>query len=227
MGGTGLLTLTGSNAYSGTTTVSGGTLQFNGATSSVSGNFSNLATLAFTQGANSSLSGNISGSGSLVQSGKEVLTLTGSNSYTGGTTISAGKLEIGNGGTTGSIVGNVSNSGALEFDRSDTVVFGGAIRGTGSLDQLGNGTLVLTGSNSYTGGTTIDAGVLRIGNGGSGLTGNVSFYNSTTLVFSRSGNLVFGGTITDGDAGQGYSGFLVQLGSGQRDANGKQHLRLQ
>ena len=108
-------------------------------------------------------------------------------------------------------MGNVSNSGALEFDRSDTVVFGSAIRGTGSLDQLGNGTLVLTGSNSYSGGTTIDASTLRIGNGGSSgsITGKVSISNGGVLAFSRSGNVVFGGAITDDGTGT-----LIQLGPG-------------
>ena len=77
----------------------------------------------------------ISGTGSLTQLGGGTLTLTGANTYTGGTTISAGTLQIGNGGTTGSIVGNLTDNTALAFDRSDAVTFGGVISGSGSLIQ--------------------------------------------------------------------------------------------
>ena len=63
--------------------------------------------------------GVISGTGSLVQLGSGALTLTGNNTYSGGTTISAGTLQIGNGGTSGSITGNVTDNGTLAFDRSD------------------------------------------------------------------------------------------------------------
>ena len=92
--------------------------------------------------------------------------LTGANSYTGGTTISAGTLQLGNGGTTGSIVGDVTDNGTLAFNRSDAITFGGVVSGTGSLTQLGAGTTTLTGTNTYTGGTTISAGRLQLGDGG-------------------------------------------------------------
>src|ERR1700736_6236238 len=82
----------------------------------------------------------IVGAGSLDKTGDGVLALTGENTYLGGTTISAGTLQIGNGGTTGSIVGDVTNNGSLVFNRSDVVSFSGNISGTGSLSQLGNGT---------------------------------------------------------------------------------------
>jgi len=91
------------------------------------------------------------------------LILTGTNTYTGGTTISTGTLQLGNGGTTGSIVGNVADNGILAFNRSDSVTFGGAISGTGSVTQVGTGTTILTGNNSYTGGTIISAGTLEAG----------------------------------------------------------------
>ena len=75
-------------------------------------------------------------------------------------------LQIGNGGTSGSITGNVLDNASLAFSRSDTLTFGGAISGSGSLTQSGTGTLILTGSNTYTGGTTISGGTLQIDNGG-------------------------------------------------------------
>ena len=79
--------------------------------------------------------------------------LTGNNTYIGGTTISTGTLQIGNGGTTGNIIGNVNDNGTLTFDRSGTKkIFAGVIRGSGSLTKLGSDTLELTADNIYSGG---------------------------------------------------------------------------
>jgi fibronectin-binding autotransporter adhesin len=90
------------------------------------------------------------------------LILTGSNTYTGGTTISLGTLQLGKGGSTGSIVGNVVDNSNLAFNRSDVVTFSGNVSGTGTLSQLGPGTLTLTGSNNYSGGTIITGGTLSV-----------------------------------------------------------------
>src|SRR5262249_37654394 len=80
--------------------------------------------------------------------------------------ISAGTLQIGNGGTTGSVAGNIVDTAALVFNRSNALTYGGVISGTGSVSKSGAGTLTLTGDSTYTGGTTISAGKLQIGNGG-------------------------------------------------------------
>lgn len=91
------------------------------------------------------------GAGALIKDGIGALVLSGDSSYGGGTTINAGFLQIGTGGTTGSIAGNVVDNGDLSFYRSDAVSFGGLISGSGSVTQIGPGTLTVTGTNSYTG----------------------------------------------------------------------------
>lgn len=184
-GGTGTLILTGTNTYSGGTKINLGTLQIGngGTTGSIVGNVTNNGSLVFNRSDDVSFGGIVSGSGSLEQAGTGRLTLTGANTYTGGTTISNGTLQIGNGGTTGSITGNVTNNGSLVFKRSNDVSFEGSIGGSGSLVQAGTGTLILTGTNWYAGGTTISSGTLQLGNGGTRgrISGDVT--NNGSMVF--------------------------------------------
>lgn len=135
------------------------------------------------------------------------LVLAGNNTYSGGTTISSGILQIGNGGTSGSIIGNVQDNGSLAFDRINAVTYGSVISGTGSLAQSGTGTLTLTGANTYSGGTTINSGALQIGNGGTAgsIVGNVT--NNGALIFDRSDTLIFGDVVSG-------TGALTQEGAG-------------
>ena len=100
--------------------------------------------------------------GSLVKVGSGTLTLSGANSYTGGTTISGGALQLGDGGASGGIVGDVQNNGALVFNRSDEFTFDGVISGGGMVNQIGPGVTALTGANAYKGATTVSAGTLLI-----------------------------------------------------------------
>jgi autotransporter-associated beta strand protein len=188
--GSGTTILTGDNIYGGGTTVTAGTLQLGngGTTGSIIGNVADNGTLAFNRSDIVTFAGVISGTGSLAQAGIGTAILTADNTYSGGTTITAGKLQLGNGGTTGSIVGNVVDNGALVFERSDVVTFPGVISGTGSLAQAGTGNTILTGNNTYSGGTTITAGMLQLGNGGTtgSIVGNV--VDNGALVFERSGD---------------------------------------
>jgi autotransporter-associated beta strand protein len=100
--------------------------------------------------------------GSLIKTGTGTLILSGANAYTGGTTINAGTLQLGNGGTTGSIMGNVVNNSTFAINRSDTFTFSGVISGSGAFQQMGSGTTILTANNSYTGTTTVNAGTLIV-----------------------------------------------------------------
>jgi fibronectin-binding autotransporter adhesin len=110
----------------------------------------------------------------LTKVGTGTLTLSGGNTYTGGTTISGGILQIGNGGTTGSIVGTVLDNGSLVFNRSDAVTLPGIVSGSGSLVQNGSGSLTLTAPNAYAGGTVINQGTLIVENAHALGTGNVT-----------------------------------------------------
>ncbi|MFG1452865.1 autotransporter domain-containing protein [Xanthobacter sp. V2C-8] len=207
--GSGTTILTGASSYTGGTSISGGTLQIgNGGTSgSIAGNITDNATLVFNRADDITYSGVISGTGTLLKAGAGTLVLTGSNTYAGGTTITAGTLQIGNGGTSGWIAGDVANAGALAFERADDITYSGAISGTGTLLKAGAGTLVLTGSNTYTGGTTIAAGTLQIGNGGTlgAITGDI--VNTGALVFSRADDSAYSGAISG-------TGSLLKAGAG-------------
>ena len=207
--GAGTLTLTQNQAFTGTTTISAGVLQLGngGTTGSVSGNIVDNGTLVVNRSNALTLAGTISGTGSLVQAGLGNTTLTADNGYTGGTTISAGTLQLGNGSTTGSIVGNIVDNARLVVNRSNALTLSGTITGTGSLAQDGVGNTTLTADNGYTGGTTIGAGTLQLGNGGT--TGSIvgDVVNNGTLAINRSDALTLSGTISG-------TGALVKQGTG-------------
>jgi autotransporter-associated beta strand protein len=208
--GSGLLTLTGSNTSTGPTTISSGTLQFGGSASlGGAGNVLDNGSLVFNRSAGTTFSGAISGGGNLSQIGSGVLTLLGNNTYSGATTISAGTLQIDNGTASGTLgSGPVTDNSVLVFDRSDNPIFNGVISGGGSLVQAGTGLLTVTGSNVYTGGTTISAGTLQVGNGNAtAALGPGTLTDNSALVFNLSGAPAFGGAISG-------SGSLIQAGTG-------------
>lgn len=191
----GTLTLTGVNTYAGGTTISEGTLKL-GTGASIVDNITNNATLAFDRTDSTEFAGVISGTGSVVKQGTGTTSLTAENTYMGGTTVSAGTLSIGNGGTTGSIAGNVTNNAAVVFNRSNAATYAGNMAGTGSLTKLGAGALTLSGSNTHTGGTTVSAGSLSIGAGGTtgSLSGNIT--NNAAVIFNRSNEQTYAGAIS-------------------------------
>lgn len=106
-----------------------------------------------------SVSAQLTGAAGLTKSTAGTLTLSGTNSYTGGTTIEAGTLRVGDGSATGSLTGNVVNHGTLVFNRSDDLTFAGTISGTGALESIG-GIIRFTSPQTYTGATTISSGYL-------------------------------------------------------------------
>ena len=205
----GTLVLTGANTYSGGTTIAGGALQMGdgGTTGSIQGDVANNGLLRFARSDTMTFAGVVSGSGA-VETRSGTLILTADNSYNGPTTIGIGAtLQLGNGGTSGLIAGDVVNNGTLSFARSDAATLDGAISGSGGL-QVQSGSLILMGNSSYAGATHIAAGAtLQLGNGGTAgsITSNVA--NAGTFAFNGAGALAYGGTISG-------SGTLRQIGSG-------------
>ena len=202
---TGTLKLGNANALgviSNDLTINGGALNLNGnsvTVGSLSG--SNGAVIASgiagtvtvkTIGSSSSIYSGIIQNGSgivgLIQAGTGMLTLTGSNSYTGGTTITTGTLQIGNGGSTGSINGNITDNGSLVFNRVNAIAVTGTISGSGSLVQKGAGILTLSASNSYSGGTIISSGTVNFTNGALGSSGAISFTGAGGTLQYAAGN---------------------------------------
>ena len=153
--------MTADNSYTGGTTITLGTLQLGeGAGGSMAGSIVgdviNRSALIFNRSNTHTYAGVISDIGSVTQRHGTTV-LSGDNTYTGGTTIVAGALQLGAGGATGGIVGNVVNNGSLIFNRGNTYTHGGVISGAGNVVQRGAGTTVLGGVNTYTGGTAVNS----------------------------------------------------------------------
>ncbi|QHL90472.1 autotransporter domain-containing protein [Sphingomonas changnyeongensis] len=195
--GAGTLTLTGTNSHQGGTTVEAGRLV--ASTTTLSGNVTNNGVFELAQTGNGTFSGAISGTGQLVKSGAGTLTLTGTNSHQGGTTVEAGRLVA----STTTLSGNVTNNGVFELAQTGNGTFSGAISGTGQLVKSGSGTLTLTGANSHQGGTTVEAG--RLVASTTTLSGNVT--NNGVFELAQTGNGTFAGAISG-------TGQLIKSGTG-------------
>ena len=107
------------------------------------------------------------GTSSMVLEQNSTVVLGADNSFSGGITINAGTLRVGNGGTTGTLgSGSVTNNSALIFNRSNDLTVSNVISGSGSLAKQGGGTLTLSGANTFTGAVTVNNGILKFGSTG-------------------------------------------------------------
>ncbi|MDO9414384.1 MAG: autotransporter domain-containing protein [Pseudolabrys sp.] len=179
---------------------------------SIAGNGTfNLGANELTVGGNNFstvVSGLLSGTGgSLVKTGTGTMTLSGTNTYDGGTTVTGGLIAFANGGNLGS--GNITlNGGGLRwasgnttdisgrlnpigangatFDTNDNdVTFATTLTGSGGLTKEGGGALTLTGANTYTGATRIEGGTLTI----SGHIDSGTIYNGSYLNLRGNGTV--------------------------------------
>ncbi len=220
----------------GAITINGGTLQFTGITTATNRAISlpGSATVDVIGPSTNQLtfSGAITGAGSLTKTNTGILQLTNTaNTYQGGTTIGAGTLSISSdsnlGNTAGALnigSGTLLTTSAVTSARSGSLtgaavidtggngdIFSGSFSGAGSLTLQGGGSVALTGSNSYSGGTTIATNTALTGTT-SGIQGNITLNTNTSqLTFDQNFDGTYAGVLTSAVAG---AGTLTKLGSG-------------
>jgi fibronectin-binding autotransporter adhesin len=263
--GTGTQTFTGANTYTGATTINAGTLQIgNGGTTgslSLSSTIANNATLVFNRSNNIAqgtdfTAAAISGSGALIKAGAGTLTLSGSNTFSGDTRISAGTLAITHASAllNSTLNLNAADAGAVTFSQSSTLGglsgsrnfnMGGrtlsignnnasttysGILSNGALTKIGNGTLTLSGSSTYSDGTWVNGGTLTAGHASAFGTGAITLASGATLdlanlvitnAITNNGGTIRGGTINGTVSGTsnvsgGQTTFDSTIASGAR-----------
>ncbi|WP_220084150.1 fibronectin-binding autotransporter adhesin ShdA [Salmonella enterica] len=148
--GTGELTLSGDNDYSGGTTITGGTLIAASVNALGSGDIDNSGVLKVGEG---ELENTLSGSGSLVKTGTGELTLSGDNTYSGGTTISGGTLIAANVNALGS--GDIDNSGTLILDANGAFELANVTTHSGATTALAAGSTLDAGQFTQEDGSTL------------------------------------------------------------------------
>ncbi len=207
--GTGTLVLTGNNTYIGLTTISAGTLQIGSGSlgGSVTSDIVNQSRLVFESTRNLTVDTVISGTGTLIKRGSGTLILTNHNTYSGDTIVENGTLELGRGNNVGSVAGNIINKDVVSFASIKDVTYDGVISDVGKVEINGKGIVVLTGENTYRGGTLVNTGALQIGDGGT--SGSVAgrITNLNTVIFNRSDSPSISYSLTD-------SGTVIQRGTG-------------
>ncbi|MDB6019147.1 MAG: Extracellular serine protease precursor [Pedosphaera sp.] len=163
-------------------------------------------TLATSNGApvisnnvSTTISAVLAGTNGLTKNGSGRLTLSAINTYSGGTTIGTGTLQLGDGTTSnGSVSGAIVNNGSLVVANPTAQTFANTITGNGGFTKTGAGTLTLSRSNVYHGTTTISVGTVRL---------------LPTQLPAGLQIMPLGDSITYGGSGSysGYRGFLYSL----------------
>ena len=198
--GAGTLTLTGSTPSAnstGTLLISNGAVQ--ATTDTIRRDVVDNANLVFAQTTTGTYAKNITGTGAVSLTGSGTVTFSGTGSYSGGTTISAGRLI----GTTSSLQGAITNNAAVSFDQTTTGTYSGTMTGSGALTKAGSGTVTLSGANTYLGGTIVAGGSL-VGTTSS-LQGNI--LDNAAVTFDQSTSGTYSGAMSG-------NGSFTKLGNG-------------
>jgi len=205
-----LRNISSNNSWAGNLTLgSASTITSDAGTLTISGGITNGGFGLTENGAgNVTISGAITGNGGLTMSGTGTLTVSGTNTYSGGSTINSGTVVVSSASSLGATAGGLTiNAGTLEVatgfssslvytlgnasstvqvDPYQTLTLSSALGGTGTLNKTGSGTMVLSGANTYTGGTKINGGTLNLGSATAlGPSGTVTF-GGGTLQYSAS-----------------------------------------
>lgn len=270
--GAGTLVLQGANTYSGGTAIVGGTLQvdrdanlgaaagglrFGDGTLATTASFDTARAVTLAQSGRFDvaadttlgLTGAVSGAGALVKSGAGTMVLSGNNSHGGGTTIASGTLQIDRDANLGATAGGLAfgdgtlaatatfdtartvalaQSGRFDVTTGATLGLTGAVSGAGALAKSGGGTLVLSGNNSYGGGTTIAAGTLQVASdanlgaasggvafSGGTLAASASFDTARAMTLTQAGRFEVAGGATLGLVGAvSGNADLIKTGAG-------------
>ncbi len=247
--GTGAFTLAGNNTYIGITNAEQGTLRLGAATGVPENATLNVAlgatldlnnfdktlarltgdgsvtlgaadlTLNILGGTGNNFAGNISGTGSLTKTGDGTLEFNGANSYTGGTTVLAGRLR----GPASGLQGDIVNHATVEFSQSNNGTYTGALSGPGQLVKTGTGKLTIASPATYSGITTVSQGTLHIPNTLNTPGGAIQIQSSGVLeasgiiqrAISGAGALTAAGNIVAGDitSASGFQAGAVNVGS--------------
>jgi autotransporter-associated beta strand protein len=233
-------------ADTGAVTVNGGTLDLGANSDTVGAITLNNGSITGTTGVltgssyaveSGTISAILGGTAALTKTTAGTVILSGNNTYTGGTTISAGTLQIGDGGAAGAPGSStIVDNAALVFNRTGSLTVGAIISGIGTLTQNGAGEVALTTVNTYAGGTTVNAGtltlartandglgtirgVLTINSGGTAKLSSANVLGSTTGSKVDTINIVGGLLDAAADGDQGY-GVTYNLTGGAMQSNG-------
>ncbi|EIN9149908.1 fibronectin-binding autotransporter adhesin ShdA [Salmonella enterica subsp. enterica] len=197
--GSGDLIVTGDNTYSGGTTITGGMLTADHADSLGTGAIANNGVLQVGEG---ELENTLSGSGSLVKTGMGELTLSGDNTYSGGTTIADGVLIVANVNALGG--GDVDNAGTLKLDAEGEFNLANVTTQSGATTELAKGTTLNVDSLTQQADSTLNIDLSKA---------NESAITADSVTLAGTLNVTGIGSVTDSWTPEAYTYTLIDSDS--------------